>query len=80
VQLLPLVQELLSRFFVVWVSHAGIDRADFNASRRWVSTNALRALVWVNDIDGLTLADCLIWAFGFTSPTANTVISDFKGH
>jgi hypothetical protein len=67
-------------FYISRIGHAHIDGANRGASLVIVKADALRAQQWVNDINGITLANCVIRAFGFAGTAINTISGNHRCH
>jgi hypothetical protein len=65
---------------MVWVRYAAIYGTDFNALRRFGVTDTLGAFIGDDVIDCLPLNNCLVPAFRFAGPTANTLVSNLVRH
>jgi hypothetical protein len=65
---------------VVRIRHTAVDGANSRAGFVVVKTYALRAQDGVDDIDGVSLADGVVGAFGLTRPAVNALISNHRRH
>jgi hypothetical protein len=57
-----------------------VYRADLSTLRGIMSANALGAFIRINDIYGIALADCLIWALRFAGSTTNAILTNLVCH
>ncbi len=65
---------------MVRVRDTTVYRTNLSTLGAFMETNTLGALIRVDNVDCLSLADCVVGALRFTSPTANAIISDFISH
>jgi len=80
-KLAPLLQELLLRLFMIGIRDtAVIDGAHLGAARRGGDTHALSALIRVDDILSLALANSLVLALSLTGATADAILGNLIGH
>jgi hypothetical protein len=65
---------------MVWVGLSCINRADFDALGRIMVSHAFDALVGVDDVDCLSLADSPDRAFRLTGATADALVCNLQSH
>jgi hypothetical protein len=65
---------------MVRVRDTTVYRTNLGTLGAFIETNTLGALLGVDNVDCLSLADCVIGALRFTSPTANAILRNLIRH
>jgi hypothetical protein len=65
---------------MVRVGDTRIYRTNLSTLGAFIETNTFGALLGINNVDCLSLADCVIGALRFTSPTANAILRNLIRH
>jgi len=65
---------------IIRIGHAHIDRANRSARFVIMKPDAFGAELWIDHVNRITLADCVIWAFGLTCAAINAIAGNHRCH
>jgi hypothetical protein len=65
---------------IVRIGHAHIDRANRSARFVVMKSNAFGAQLWIDHVNRITLADCVIWAFRLARAAINAIAGNHRCH
>jgi hypothetical protein len=80
VQLDRALDEEAFGFRMIRIGQAAFDWANRLTSLVIVKADAFGAKIRVDDVDIVSLADCVVGAFGFACPAVDAIGGDVRGH